>query len=1309
MRKLVTITVCTILFSIISGCRGNQTLRKMVDSLNQCAYETRYKNIDTTARYAQEAYDMSAEYDEGRAVALNNLAFVQFMRMDFDSARVLYGKSTEMTRSELTRLMNDVGMMNVCKIVALNKEYYTYRADAERKIHRLEESEVKLTPLQTRQFNYARTEYHFNSSSYHSNMWQEAEADSELNIVRNNLNWLHGDVAQQIRFNLLERNYRRAFDLADESALTFMQASALMNFSDSMALFFAQPALNLFREYGSVYSTALAYVKISDCLLHQGMPEAALDTATKALEYVNIQHQRLYGKDTEFLYPYHMTDDTISTEMRWMKEGNITCAWEWIATIREHLSKIYASLGMKQQSDYNRNIYLDILEATRQDKLLEARRDELNEKNRNLTAYMIADIILAALILLAAYLIMKHMRTRAINRYEVERKQSDEKFSEWMNDLQSVYESLDEKESFIDSETYMSGQRIAEQKRSYIDKCTSMSMVMSINPFLDRALNEVERLSAGNEDEERIRERKEYLTELIDRINLYNETLSHWIKIRQGTVSLNIENFALQPLLETLTKNHNSFTSKGIDLDIQPTELCVKADRALTLFMMNTLLDNARKYTPSGGRVSLEVSELDDAVEVAISDTGEGISEHDIHTILTEKVYDSSTIGREVGSEAYKSQKGFGFGLMNCKGIIDKYKKTNSLFSVCRFNIESTIGKGSRFSFRLPKGVIKCIILLFALMPFANVSAENVTDRKLEPDTKVVKDNSHPMLSLASVYADSVYFANIEGRYEAALCFADSALMCINEHVLSVEPGCNSLLSILPANGCPDIDLWNEGIAVDYSIILDVRNELAVAALALNEWDVYSYNNKVYTRLYKLMSQDNSLTSYCEEMNASANNLQTILIVLLVVVVIGLFAFLLTYYHLHILKTFNQRQLVQLGSHLFANNTDRWIETLRYDISDIKAIDALAIGVRRGESNQLDIMKSNHWPDVPYIEDFMNKTIKDRKIMPFESGMLRLYPLSIEDGNTDTIGALALAFHGRTSLSDDEQQVLEKVAKFVATYLYYADMKVEMRQNELMMKEDEKVRTEREEADVHVQNLVLDNCLSAIKHETMYYPSRIKVLLQNDAKNVNEDDAVDDNSQHADEIGKVKKQNIQDIKELLQYYNEVYTLLCGQASSQLNKVLFKRKHVEAESLSSWAVRSMKKLNKKYCTNIPLSVGKTDGVTFVGDEDMLHYLIENLLVAILNLNADNISISFGKTDEGHPTMHLLANGVGHVDVDKLFYADNLKYDDIEDKLNGIEWMVCRQIVREHDEHTGRRGCRINAVNESENLEINIELN
>ena len=40
---------------------------------------------------------------------------------------------------------------------------------------------------------------------------------------------------------------------------------------------------------------------------------------------------------------------------------------------------------------------------------------------------------------------------------------------------------------------------------------------------------------------------------------------------------------------------------KQLDLEVEPTDACVKADRALTLFMINTLAENARKYTSQRG------------------------------------------------------------------------------------------------------------------------------------------------------------------------------------------------------------------------------------------------------------------------------------------------------------------------------------------------------------------------------------------------------------------------------------------------------------------------------------------------------------------------------------------------------------------------------------------------------------------------------------------------------------------------------------------------------------------------------------
>lgn len=43
--------------------------------------------------------------------------------------------------------------------------------------------------------------------------------------------------------------------------------------------------------------------------------------------------------------------------------------------------------------------------------------------------------------------------------------------------------------------------------------------------------------------------------------------------------------------------------------------------------MMNTLVENARKYTQEGGKVSLSAEETPDYVEIAVEDNGPGLSE----------------------------------------------------------------------------------------------------------------------------------------------------------------------------------------------------------------------------------------------------------------------------------------------------------------------------------------------------------------------------------------------------------------------------------------------------------------------------------------------------------------------------------------------------------------------------------------------------------------------------------------------------------------------------------------------------------
>ena len=67
-----------------------------------------------------------------------------------------------------------------------------------------------------------------------------------------------------------------------------------------------------------------------------------------------------------------------------------------------------------------------------------------------------------------------------------------------------------------------------------------MAIVNGIHPYIDRIINEVQKLTQkGFIKEERIREEKyQYIDELVTTINEYNDILALWIKMKQGSLSL---------------------------------------------------------------------------------------------------------------------------------------------------------------------------------------------------------------------------------------------------------------------------------------------------------------------------------------------------------------------------------------------------------------------------------------------------------------------------------------------------------------------------------------------------------------------------------------------------------------------------------------------------------------------------------------------------------------------------------------------------------------------------------------------------
>ncbi|MCE5313778.1 MAG: ATP-binding protein [Armatimonadota bacterium] len=98
------------------------------------------------------------------------------------------------------------------------------------------------------------------------------------------------------------------------------------------------------------------------------------------------------------------------------------------------------------------------------------------------------------------------------------------------------------------------------------------------------------------------------------------------------------------------------------------------------------LLENALRYTPSGGEVLLQASGNGDSVALTVSDTGEGIAaEHLPH--LCERFY-------RVDQARAKRSGGSGLGLAICRSIVDAHSGS--------MVIESVVGQGTRVIITLP-------------------------------------------------------------------------------------------------------------------------------------------------------------------------------------------------------------------------------------------------------------------------------------------------------------------------------------------------------------------------------------------------------------------------------------------------------------------------------------------------------------------------------------------------------------------------------------------------------------------------------
>jgi two-component system OmpR family sensor kinase len=124
-----------------------------------------------------------------------------------------------------------------------------------------------------------------------------------------------------------------------------------------------------------------------------------------------------------------------------------------------------------------------------------------------------------------------------------------------------------------------------------------------------------------------------------------------------------------------------------VSIELVPTghEIMATFDRERVLQVASILLDNAVKYTPDGGSVTVRVGEEDGGVALAVSDTGVGIPEDQLPLVF-ERFY---------RADAARAEEGVGLGLSIARQIAEAHGGT--------IEARSKLGVGTTFVLLLPR------------------------------------------------------------------------------------------------------------------------------------------------------------------------------------------------------------------------------------------------------------------------------------------------------------------------------------------------------------------------------------------------------------------------------------------------------------------------------------------------------------------------------------------------------------------------------------------------------------------------------
>jgi signal transduction histidine kinase len=173
-------------------------------------------------------------------------------------------------------------------------------------------------------------------------------------------------------------------------------------------------------------------------------------------------------------------------------------------------------------------------------------------------------------------------------------------------------------------------------------------------------------------------------------LSLINDILD-LSKIEAGRMELELSSFHLPAAVSnavTLIRERAQRHGIALGVEVDPRLGDLQADERKVKQILLNLLSNAVKFTPDGGRVDVTAKLDTDKVEIAVRDTGVGISPEDQASLFEEF--------KQLGKDSSRKAEGTGLGLALTKRLVELHGG--------QIVVESAIGVGSTFRVMLPLG-----------------------------------------------------------------------------------------------------------------------------------------------------------------------------------------------------------------------------------------------------------------------------------------------------------------------------------------------------------------------------------------------------------------------------------------------------------------------------------------------------------------------------------------------------------------------------------------------------------------------------